>query len=158
MEGGEKTDLRDGRETAWRSWCPVQARVGGRRGQKAVAGEAEWGEGRGVWGSHLPSDRLLGELLTLEAEDKEAAPDPSAPSFLESWGWCGSKGLWGSGLHGWHCTPVSPIYLAPWPLPTGQDAGIPPTICNIGTVRKRPLPSSMLRLQPHKAPSLCKLF
>ena len=45
-----------------------------------MAGEAEGGEGRGVWGSHLPSDRLLGEgSLHLRLKTKEKQPQIPLP-------------------------------------------------------------------------------
>ena len=54
--------------------------LGGRRGQRAVAGDAEWGEGRGVWGSHLPSDRHLGEgSIHLGLKTKEKQPQIPLP-------------------------------------------------------------------------------
>ena len=51
-------------------------------------GEAEWGEGRGVWVPHLPSALDLEEgsiPLGLKIKE-EQPPDPSAPSFPESLG------------------------------------------------------------------------
>lgn len=45
-----------------------------------MAGEAELGEGRGVWGSHLPSDRPLGEgSLHLGLKTKEKQPQIPVP-------------------------------------------------------------------------------
>ena len=45
-----------------------------------MAGEAEWGEGRGVWGSHLPSDRHLGEgSIHLGLKTKEKQPQIPLP-------------------------------------------------------------------------------
>lgn len=50
-----------------------------------------------------------------------------------------------------------PSYLAPRLLPTGQNAGIPPTVCSIRTVRKHPPPLLNVEASASQSPLLYKL-
>lgn len=74
-----------------------------------MAGEAELGEGRGVWGSHLPSDRPLGEgSLHLGLKTKEKQPQIPVPHVSERAGDGMTARDYGAlGSMGWHCTRLS---------------------------------------------------
>lgn len=45
VEGGEKTDLRDVREAAWRSWCPISSQSWRKEGAESSGWGSRGGRG-----------------------------------------------------------------------------------------------------------------